>query len=370
MRYGDVAASAAPAAPGRHQSAPRNRPAVYRPLPPPAALIADIPLGADEARVDLYRSEARAILDGTDDRLLVVAGPCSVHDPAAAVDYAHRLAALAAAFSADLLVVMRVYMEKPRTSTGWRGLISEPALDGTLDMARGLSTARALLADIAAEGVPAACEWLDPLVAPYLQDAITWAAIGARTTESQPHRQLVSGLPMPVGFKNATDGSVQPAVDACRAAAIGHEYLTADPGGCGHAIAASAGNPDCHVVLRGGRAGANYAARDVAGALDLIAAAGLPRRVVIDASHGNSGKDYRRQPAVARDVAAQVAGGQDGITGVMIESFLQAGRQDPGPGGLAYGKSITDACIDIDTTADVFDTLAAAVRGRRETRRT
>ncbi len=337
----------------------------YEPLLSPAALLEELPLAAAAAdEVARSRAEVRAVLDGEDDRLLVVAGPCSVHDPAAGLDYAGRLAALRASLADDLLIVMRVYFEKPRTVTGWKGLINDPGMDGTHDVHRGLRLARRFLLDVTGLGLPVGCEWLDPITPQYIADTVAWGAIGARTTESQVHRQLASGLSMPVGFKNGTDGDIGVAVDACRAAAAGHTFFGVTRAGAA-AVVTTAGNPDCHVILRGGRAGPNYQAGHVAAALDLIDAAGLARRVMVDASHGNSGKDHRRQPAVADALAGQV-GGEPGIIGVMLESFLHAGRQEPGdPAGLVYGQSVTDACMDMDTTADVLAGLAASVRQRR-----
>jgi 3-deoxy-7-phosphoheptulonate synthase len=338
----------------------------YEPLLAPMALLDQLPLGAREAElVELSRAAVRAVLAGDDDRLLVVAGPCSVHDPAAALDYAGRLAALAGSLRDDLLIVMRVYFEKPRTVTGWKGLINDPGLDGSHDVHRGLRVARRLLLDIVGLGMPVGCEWLDPITPQYIADAVAWGAIGARTTESQVHRQLASGLSMPVGFKNGTDGDVQVAVDACRAAAARHTFFGVTPAGAG-AVVTTAGNPDCHVILRGGRSGPNYHAGQVTGALAMVAEAGLPRRMMIDASHGNSGKDHRRQPAVAGSLAQQVADGERGIVGMMLESFLREGRQEPGdPARLVYGQSVTDACMDIDTTAGVLGGLADAARRRR-----
>ena len=342
----------------------------YEPLLAPAALLAELPLGSREAAVvERSRSDVRAVLAGEDDRLLVIAGPCSVHDPAAGLDYARRLAALCEPLAGDLLVVMRVYFEKPRTVTGWKGLINDPDLDGSHDVHRGLRVARKLLLDIVGLGLPVGCEWLDPITPQYIADTVTWGAIGARTTESQVHRQLASGLSMPVGFKNGTDGDVQVAVDACRAAAAGHTFFGVTPVAAA-AVVTTAGNPDCHVILRGGRSGPNYGAQQVSQVLELIGAAGLPRRVMVDAGHGNSGKDYRRQPDVAGSLAGQIEGGEHGIVGVMLESFLRAGRQEPGdPAGLVYGQSITDACMDIDTTARVLDRLATAARHRRQSAR-
>jgi 3-deoxy-7-phosphoheptulonate synthase len=338
----------------------------YEPLLSPAALLDELPL-TDRAAgtVERTRAEVRAVLDGSDDRLLVVAGPCSVHDPDAALDYAGLLTALRDRHHDDLLVVMRVYFEKPRTVTGWKGLINDPGMDGGHDVHRGLRTSRQLLLDIVARGLPVGCEWLDPITPQYIADTVTWGAIGARTTESQVHRQLASGLSMPVGFKNGTDGDVQVAVDACRASAAGHTFFGVTHNGAA-AVVTTAGNPDTHVILRGGRGGPNYEASHVAKALDLIAATGLPRRLMVDASHGNSGKDHRRQPVVAAALGEQVAAGERGLTGVMLESFLCEGRQEPGPPDtLTYGQSVTDACMDIGTTAAVLDGLAAAVRTRR-----
>jgi 3-deoxy-7-phosphoheptulonate synthase len=340
--------------------------ASYTPLPGPEAVLADLPLqGRAAALVRDARAQVRSVLAGDDDRLLVIAGPCSVHDPMAAVEYAWRLAALQDILREELLIVMRVYLEKPRTVTGWPGLLTDPAMDGSCDVLRGLQQARQLLLDVASAGLPAACEWLDPVTPWYLADAVSWGAIGARTAGSQVHRRLASALPMPAGFKNAVHGGVQPAVDACRSAAEPHAFFGLTPRGT-VAVIRSAGNPDCHVILRGGGTGPNYAAGQVSLALDMISGAGLPRRVMVDASHGNSGKDHRRQPAVAAAVAAQVAAGEHGIIGVMLESFLRAGRQEPGPAGtLEYGMSVTDACMDFGTTATVLRVLAEAARQRR-----
>ncbi|HEX2819535.1 MAG TPA: 3-deoxy-7-phosphoheptulonate synthase [Streptosporangiaceae bacterium] len=338
----------------------------YEQLISPTALLDELPL-SEEAAASVARSrdEVRAVLDGSDDRLLVIAGPCSVHDPAAALDYAGCLAALRDRHHDDLLVVMRVYFEKPRTVTGWKGLINDPGMDGSHDIHRGLRVARQLLLEIVALGLPVGCEWLDLITPQYINDAVTWGSIGARTTESQVHRQLASGLSMPVGFKNGTGGDIQVAVDACRAAAVSHTFFGATPVGT-VALVKTAGNPDTHIVLRGGQAGPNYGASHVSKALDMIAGAGLPRRLMVDASHGNSWKDHRRQPLVAAALADQVAAGERGVTGVMLESFLREGRQEPGSHAtLNYGQSVTDACIDIGTTADVLDGLAAAVRSRR-----
>jgi 3-deoxy-7-phosphoheptulonate synthase len=340
----------------------------YEPLLSPGALLDELPLSAaGQETVERTRAEVRAVLDGIDDRLLVVTGPCSVHDPKAALDYAARLAALQERHSEDLLIVMRVYFEKPRTVTGWKGLINDPLMDGSFDVHRGLRTARRLLLDIVGSGMPVGCEWLDPITPQYIADTVTWGAIGARTTESQVHRQLASGLSMPVGFKNGTDGDVQVAVDACRAAAVSHTFFGVTAAGAA-AVVTTAGNPETHVILRGGRSGPNYSSSHVTKALDLITAAGQPRRIMVDASHGNSGKDHTRQLGVAESLAEQLSGGEYGLTGVMLESFIVAGRQNPGtPATLTYGQSVTDACMDIEMTASALDTLATAVQARRGT---
>jgi len=338
----------------------------YEPLFSPAALLDELPL-TDQATatVEQSRTEVRAVLDGSDDRLLVIAGPCSVHDPRAALEYAGRLREARERSAADLLIIMRVYFEKPRTVTGWKGLINDPGMDGGHDVHRGLRFARRLLLDIVELGLPVGCEWLDPITPQYIADTVTWGAIGARTTESQVHRQVASGLSMPVGFKNGTDGDVQVAVDACRASAAGHTFFGVTHNGVA-AVVTTAGNADTHVILRGGRSGPNYEASHTAKALDLITAAGLPRRLMVDASHGNSGKDHRRQPLVAACIAEQLAAGERGLTGVMLESFLAEGKQEPGPPDtLSYGQSVTDGCMDFETTAAVLDGLAAAVRSRR-----
>jgi len=337
------------------------------PLAPPATLLEELPLDERHARVVVKgRAEIEAILDGTDDRLLVVVGPCSVHDVDATLDYAQRLSEQASRLQADLRVAMRVYFEKPRTTTGWKGLINDPHLDGSGDVNTGLRTARGVLLGVLALGLPVGCEFLDPITPQYISDAVSWGAIGARTTESQIHRQLGSGLSMPVGFKNRTDGNVQVAVDAVRAAAVPHAFAGIDVDGT-PAILYTRGNSDCHIILRGGRNAPNYTGEAVGQALALLRAAGLPERVVIDVSHDNSGKDAERQPSVAAAVAADVAAGSAATVGVMLESFLLGGRQDlDAPGTLRYGQSITDACIDWETTVEVLDGLAGAVRARRD----
>jgi 3-deoxy-7-phosphoheptulonate synthase len=313
------------------------------------------------------RAQTRAVLDGEDDRLLVVVGPCSVHDPAATLEYAARLAERARAWRDELLVTMRVYFEKPRTTTGWKGLINDPHLDDSGDVNAGLRAARRVLLGVLAQELPVGCEFLDPFIPQYIADAVSWGAIGARTVESQTHRQLGSGLSMPVGFKNRTDGNVQVAADALRAARVPQAFAGISLDGA-PAVMYTRGNPDCHIILRGGRDAPNFSADAVAAALEVLRGAGLPERVMVDSSHDNSAKDPARQPAVAADVAAQVAAGNRAIIGVMLESFLVSGRQELDPTRLAqlrYGQSITDACLDLDTTSEVLDGLAAAVRARR-----
>jgi 3-deoxy-7-phosphoheptulonate synthase len=336
------------------------------PLASPRELIEELPLGEEHADVLVRgRREVQAVLDGTDDRLLVVVGPCSVHDVDATREYAERLSAQVTRLGADLCVAMRVYFEKPRTTLGWKGLINDPHLDGSGDVNTGLRMARALLLEVLGLGLPVGCEFLDPITPQYISDTVCWGAIGARTVESQIHRQLGSGLSMPVGFKNRTDGNVQVAVDAVRAAAARHAFAGIDVSGT-PAILHTTGNPECHVILRGGHNAPNYGADAIANATELLRAASLPERVMIDLSHDNSGKDPDRQPAVAAAVADQVAAGNRDIVGVMLESFLVGGRQDLVAGhDLVYGQSITDACIGWETTVEVLDGLADAVQARR-----
>lgn len=337
-----------------------------RPLLSPALLVEDLPLDAQGAQVvRCTRQEVVRILDRDDDRLVVVVGPCSVHDCNAALDYAKRLAGVSERLVNDLRLVMRVYFEKPRTTVGWKGLINDPHLDGSFAVNQGLRLARELLLDVIALGLPAGCEFLDPITPQFFADAVTWGAIGARTTESQVHRQLASGLSMPIGFKNGTSGDVQIAVDAIRAAAHPHCFFgVTDQGLAG--IVETRGNHDCHVILRGGHHGPNYDAANVQRVLGILRRNRLPERLVIDASHGNSSRDYRRQPEVIDAIAAQVASGERGIVGVMLESFLVEGRQDlTEPSNLAYGQSVTDACIGWETTESTLEDLAVAVRARR-----
>ncbi|CAN5117118.1 3-deoxy-7-phosphoheptulonate synthase [soil metagenome] len=331
----------------------------FRAVPAPEQIRAELPLLPDAAEaVVRHRDEVADILAGRDDRLLVIVGPCSVHDPVAALDYARRLAPLAQAYADRLKIVMRVYFEKPRTTVGWKGLINDPGLDGSYDVERGLRTARALLLDIGELGLAVGCEFLEPTSPHYIADTIAWGAIGARTTESQIHRQLASGLSMPIGFKNGTDGNVQPAIDGANAAAAQHVFFGIDDLGRG-AIVETAGNPDCHLILRGGSTGPNHDACSVSAALAALAAGGLPAGVMIDCSHANSGKDHVRQAEVAHEIADRIAKGERGINGVMLESFLVAGAQSLG-GELVYGQSVTDKCMDFATTAEVLERLHTA----------
>jgi len=302
-------------------------------LPPPEHLIRFFPIRGTpvETLITQTRKNIHNIMAGKDDRLLVVIGPCSIHDPVAGLDYGRRLKSLADDLAGDLCIVMRVYFEKPRTTVGWKGLINDPRLDGSFAINEGLRRARRLLVDLAELGLPAGCEFLDPISPQFTSDLVSWGAIGARTTESQVHRELASGLSMPVGFKNGTDGGVQIAIDAVRSSAHAHSFLgVTEQGLC--AIVATRGNPDCHVILRGGQSGPNHDAASVGGVAEALRAAGLPPRIMVDASHGNSGKDYRRQPLVAQDIAEQVMGGQRALFGMMLESFLAEGRQDLAPG--------------------------------------
>jgi 3-deoxy-7-phosphoheptulonate synthase len=341
-----------------------HRTARISPLLSPALLRHELPIDETVAEtVTRARAEVVDILDGRDDRLIVVVGPCSIHDPDAALDYAYRLAEHASRVAGELRIVMRAYFEKPRSTVGWKGLINDPGLDGTFDVNTGLRTARRLLLDVSALGLPVGCEFLDPLTPQVLADVVSWGAIGARTAASQVHRQLCSALSMPVGIKNSTDGDVQVAVDGVRAAAASHVFMGINPDGLA-ALITTAGNPDCHVILRGGSSGPNHDAASVGAALDRLRAVDLPARVIVDASHGNSGKDHVRQAEVVREIAGRIATGEPGVAGVMMESFLVAGRQDLGP-SMTRGQSITDACMDWETTATLLDELAESVAARR-----
>jgi len=342
-----------------------------RPLIPPQILQEDLPLTLLAAQTVLEgRVAAERILRGDDDRLLVVVGPCSVHNVEAAMEYAKLLAPYAKAAEQDLLIIMRVYFEKPRTTVGWKGLINDPELNGSFQINKGLRIARTLLLDIAKLGLPVGCEFLDTISPQYIADLVSWGAIGARTTESQVHRELTSALSMPTGFKNSTDGSVGIAVDACRAAMSGHVFLSVGKEGLS-SIVETIGNPDVHIILRGGAKGPNYSAEFVREAGEKLAKAGLLQKIMIDCSHGNSSKQHQKQIEVADDIARQLESSDTSsmIMGVMLESNLVEGRQDippAGPAGLKYGQSVTDACISWESTVPVLERLREGVRGRRE----
>ncbi len=332
----------------------------------PVILSQELHLHDDAAAfITKARREVEQILLGEDDRLLVVVGPCSIHDPSAALEYARNLKAFAAKASEDLLMVMRVYFEKPRTTVGWKGLINDPGLDNTFDINRGLHVARKLLLDLANEGVPAGTEFLDTISPQYVADLVTWGAIGARTTESQIHRELASGLSMPVGFKNGTGGSLKIAVDAIKAARCPHHFLSVKKSGQ-TAIVKTKGNETCHVILRGSSQGPNYDSGSIQKIVAMLEEAGLPPHVMVDCSHGNSQKDANRQAVVAADLAGQISNGSRNIVAVMIESHLKAGNQSlKAPEDLLYGVSITDACVDWEATVLMLEQLRAAVRVRR-----
>lgn len=337
-----------------------------KPLLPPAILMEEIPLSDSASRlVAESRAEVARILEGKDDRLVVVVGPCSIHDPEAGLEYARRLHALVPELSGELKIVMRTYFEKPRTTVGWKGLINDPKLDGTFAINQGLRVARTFLRDVVELGLPTALEFLDPITPQFMADLVTWGAIGARTTESQVHRELASGLSMPVGFKNGTGGTVQIAADAVRSAAEPHHFLSVTKQGLA-AIVATKGNPHCHVILRGGSNGPNYGPEAVASAVALLEKNKLPGKLMIDTSHANSGKDPAKQPDVAQAIGEQLAGGSRSIFGVMIESFLVAGRQEIRERSeMTFGQSVTDGCLGWDTTVPLLEGLAASVRARR-----
>jgi len=338
-------------------------------LSTPQEVMREIPRTLTATRVVMAaRNAVSAILNGSDDRLLVVVGPCSIHDPVAAVDYAARLAALRERLADRLEIVMRVYFEKPRTTVGWKGLINDPDLDGSFDINKGLRLARNVLSAVNNLGLPAATEFLDLTTPQYIADLVAWAAIGARTTESQIHRELASGLSCPVGFKNGTDGNVRIAADAVKSASHPHHFMAVTKGGRS-AIATTTGNADCHIILRGGSR-PNYDSASVAAAAADLARSGVPPRLMVDASHANSNKQPENQPLVIADIARQIADGEPGIIGAMIESNLVAGRQDVLPGmALTYGQSITDGCIDWKATVPALNALADAVEARRQVQR-
>ncbi|WP_333618020.1 3-deoxy-7-phosphoheptulonate synthase [Dietzia sp.] len=343
-----------------------RRVVAFHPLPTPKKVRGEYPLSdMDIEVVENGRRGAADILAGRDDRLLVVVGPCSVHDPEAALDYARRLAALEPGLADQLLIVMRVYFEKPRTTVGWKGLINDPGMDGSFDIARGLRTARKLLTDVLDLGLPVGCEFLEPNSPQYIADAVSWGAIGARTTESQVHRQLASGVSMPIGFKNATDGRVGVAIDGCQSASAPHQFFGMDGEGR-TSVVETTGNADCHVILRGGTAGPNADAESVAAACAEIGARGMNPGVMVDASHANSGKDHVRQAELLGELADRIAEGETGVNGVMIESFLVGGAQSTEATPLTYGQSVTDKCIDWETTEASLRRLHEAVARRRE----
>jgi len=339
------------------------------PLPPPEHLIRFFPIqgSAVESMIAETRARLRQILHGRSDRLLVVIGPCSIHDPVAALEYAKKLKEQRTRLAGELEVLMRVYFEKPRTTVGWKGLINDPYLNGSFRINEGLRIARDVLVRINQAGVPAGCEFLDVISPQYIGDLVAWGAIGARTTESQVHRELASGLSAPVGFKNGTDGNVKIAVDALLAARQKHHFLSVHKSGQ-VAIVETRGNDDCHIILRGGKT-PNYDAASVQSACAELAKAGLPERLMIDCSHANASKDYRRQAEVAADLGRQIAGGERRVVGVMVESHLVEGRQELAPGKpLAFGQSITDACLGWDDSVKLLDELAEAVKERRKHR--
>ncbi|KAI9146487.1 hypothetical protein BKA69DRAFT_1044969 [Paraphysoderma sedebokerense] len=341
-----------------------------RPLLPPQILTEEQPLSADAATTILKsRAEIADVIAREDDRLLVIVGPCSIHDPEAAIEYAKNLASVIPSLSSELMIVMRVYFEKPRTTVGWKGLINDPDLDNSFKINKGLRIARKLLLDINEMGIPCAVEFLDTISPQYIADTVSWGAIGARTTQSQVHRELASGLSMPVGFKNDTDGNVKVACDAIVAASRGHHFLSVTKQGLS-AIVSTTGNPSCHAILRGGRSGTNYDEQSVVNVANELRKAKLSPSIMIDCSHGNSNKDHRNQPKVAEVIAKQLESTESGtyITGVMIESNLREGRQDlvSGLDGLEYGVSVTDACISWTETIAVLQRLQKAVLARRE----
>jgi 3-deoxy-7-phosphoheptulonate synthase len=337
-----------------------------RPLISPAILAEELPITPEaEKTVDSTRRAVREILYERDDRLLVVVGPCSIHDPSAALEYAELLGAASERLIADLQIVMRVYFEKPRTTVGWKGLINDPHLDESFDINTGLRRARRLLCDLNAMGIPVGCEFLDPISPQYISGLVSWGAIGARTTESQVHRELASGLSMPIGFKNGTDGTIKIAVDAVMSSARPHHFLGVTEQGLA-GVVSTKGNPECHIILRGGASGPNYDSATIKSTSAALEKAGLRRGLMVDCSHGNSSKDYKRQPAVAHAIGEQVSAGERAIMGVMLESNLVEGNQEHVIGKkLSYGQSITDACISWESTVPVLEELAAAVRARR-----
>jgi len=337
-----------------------------RPLLPPAILMEEYPMTPPASQlVAQARERVAGALQGDDGRLVVVVGPCSIHDTTAALEYGERLRGQIERFEEDLIILMRVYFEKPRTTVGWKGLINDPGLDSSFDINSGLRRARGLLLELAQKGVPAGTEFLDTITPQFIADLVAWGAIGARTTESQIHRELASGLSMPVGFKNGTAGSVDIAVAAVGAASHPHHFLSVTKQGIA-AIVETRGNPNSHVILRGASGGPNYDPKSVMGASELLSGSGRNHRVMVDCSHGNSRKDHRRQAEVVESISTQLEGGADTLFGVMLESHLVEGRQNhDGSGELIYGQSITDACLGWEDTVKVLERLAVAVQGRK-----
>ena len=333
-----------------------------RPLLSPAILMEELPLGEASAQtIKDARGDIKQILRGDDDRLIVIAGPCSIHDPNAAIEYAQRLRVVMKQFKSELFVIMRVYFEKPRTTVGWKGLINDPHLDDSFDINSGLRIARKLLLDISDLGIPTGCEFLDTISPQFYADLVSWGAIGARTTESQVHRELASGLSMPIGFKNGTDGNIQIAVDAIRAAAHQHHFLSVTKQGIS-AIVQTKGNHHCHVILRGSSTGPNYDKNSISETIERLKSYGLHQRVMVDCSHGNSNKDFRQQSSVVENISQQIMDGSTSIAGVMLESNLVEGNQKSPD---IYGKSITDGCISWEDTVEILHTLASSVKHRR-----
>ena len=341
------------------------------PIPAPRYFLKEIPLTDEMSNLVLKsRQEIRDVLNGKDDRLLAIVGPCSIHDPKAAHEYAEKLAAVKKELEDRLVIVMRVYFEKPRTTVGWKGLINDPDIDGSCNIKKGLLLARRTLLGVLDAGLAAATEFLEPTSPQYISDAVSWGAVGARNTESQVHRQLASGMSMPIGFKNATDGSIKAPTDSCFASAQQHTFFGVDHMGRA-AVVKTLGNPDCHVVLRGSSSGPNYDSESVANAMKLIrekmpAESAAAHGLIVDCSHGNSGKDEHRQAEVVRNIASRIADGEEGITGIMMESFIEGGSQKPAPlAELTYGQSITDKCLSWQTTEQLLRELAQAVSKRR-----
>ncbi|KAI7878046.1 3-deoxy-7-phosphoheptulonate synthase [Lichtheimia hyalospora FSU 10163] len=340
----------------------------YNALLTPAYLQEELPASKkSEETVHSARQDAAKILRGEDDRLIIIVGPCSIHDVDAAKDYCNRLLAVKERLAGELLIIMRSYFEKPRTTVGWKGLVNDPDINNGYNINKGLRVGRKLLCELTDKGMPVAVELLDTISPQYLSDLISWGAIGARTTESQLHRELASGSSFPVGFKNGTDGNVRIAIDAIGSSSAPHHFLGVTKSGT-VSITHTTGNPDCHVILRGANSGPNYSAEHVAQAVAALEKAGVSKSIMVDCSHGNSSKDHRNQPKVSHDLAQQIAAGNKSLVGLMIESHINEGKQSvpaEGPAALKYGVSITDACVDFETTEKMLNELADAVKARR-----